>query len=302
MKLRKKIKRDAVYGLTRLMFWLLNAVPRSWAMFLGSFFGLAAWHILPREQHRVFRHLTLAYCHKLSVDEKKRIGRAFFINSGRNLADAIRFKKHFASEIRDLVDIEGLEHFDTAYRRGNGVFGVTGHIGNFELLPVYFAGLGYKTAVIGRRLYDARLDELLVGNRQSFGITNIATTDSPRVMFRWLKQGGVVGVLIDNDSSRVRSMHIPAFGRLSNTPVGQSIIARKTRAALVPVACLRTEEDRYKIIVRPEVNVSPDLPEKDWIYRVTLLCTKELEGIIRLYPEQWAWHHNRWRTRPQNTS
>lgn len=302
MKLRKKIKRDAVYGLTRLMFWLLNIIPRPGALFLGSFFGLAAWQLLTKERHRTFRHLTLVFADRLRFNEKKVIGRTFFVNSGKNLADVIRFKKHFASEIRGLVDIEGLEHFDAAYRRGKGVFGVTGHIGNFELLPVYVAGLGYEIAVIGRRIYDERLDELLVGNRQSFGITNIATTDSPRVMFRWLKQGGAVGVLIDNDSSRVRGMHIPAFGRLSNTPIGQTIIALKTGAALVPMACLRADEDRYRIIIRPEIKVSGDLPEEDWVYQATLLCTKELEGIILSCPQQWAWHHNRWRTPVQNTS
>jgi len=302
MKLRKKIKRDAVYGLTRVMFWLLNTVPRACALFLGCFFGLAAWHLLKREQHRTYRHLTLVFSERLTSDEKRIVGRAFFVNSGKNLADVIRFKKHFATELKDLVDIEGLENFDAAYRRGKGVFGVTGHIGNFELLPVYVASLGYEIAVIGRRLYDQRLDELLVGNRRSFGITNIATTDSPRVMFRWLKGGGAVGVLIDNDSSRVRSMHIPAFNRLSNTPIGQAIIAFKTGAALVPMACLRTEDNRYRIIIRPEIQIDGNLTEKNWVYQSTLMCTRELESIILSCPQQWAWHHNRWRTPVENTS
>ncbi len=302
MKFRKRIKRNAVYGLARFMLWFLNAIPRSVAMLIGAMVGLTAWQILPKEQHRSLRHLTLVFEDELTAAERYRIGRGFFINSGKNLADLVRFKKHYASQIRQLVEVEGLEHFDEAYRRGKGVFGVTGHIGNFELLAVHVASMGYDIAVIGREMYDRRLNQLLIENRQSLGLTNIATTDSPRVMLRWLKQGGAVGVLIDNDSVRVRSMHIPAFGRLSNTPIGQTVMALKSGAALIPMACLRTNDNRYRIIIRPEVKTDSSLPEKDRIYRATALCTKELEKIIVQYPDQWAWHHNRWRTRPENTA
>ncbi|UCE24802.1 MAG: hypothetical protein JSU74_01765 [Candidatus Zixiibacteriota bacterium] len=302
MKFRKRIKRNAVYGFTRFMLWFLNAVPRSVAMLIGGMVGLAAWQILPKERHRSIRHLSLVFEDELSAVQRHGIGRGFFINAGKNLADLVRFKKHYASQIRPLVEVEGIGYFDEAYRRGRGVFGVTGHIGNFELLAVHVASMGYDIAVIGREMYDERLNQLLIDNRQSLGLTNIATTDSPRVMLRWLRRGGAVGVLIDNDSVRVRSMHIPAFGRLSNTPVGQSVMAFKSGAALVPMACLRTDDNRYKIVIRPEIKLDSSLPERDWIYRATLMCTKELERIIVRNPDQWAWHHNRWRTRPENTA
>lgn len=302
MNFRKKIKRNAVYGLTRFMFWLLNAIPRSAASFIGATVGLAAWQILSRERHKVQRHLDIVLGSELSPAQRYNIGRSFFANSGKNLADLVRFRQHYATEIKELVDIEGLEYFDAAYRRGKGLIGVTGHIGNFELLAVHIANLGYDIAVIGREMYDKRLDELLVGNRRALGLTNIATTDSPRVLVRWLKEGKAVGVLIDNDSTRVRGVHIPAFGRLSNTPIGQTIMALRTGAALLPMACLRAEDNRYKIIIKPEISFDKDLPEQECIYQATLKCTKALEGIIRAYPDQWAWNHNRWRTRPKNTA
>jgi KDO2-lipid IV(A) lauroyltransferase len=302
MRIRKKVKRGAVYGLTRFMFWFLNVLPRWLAMLLGSMVGLAAWHILPREQYRALRHLGLVFADGLTPAQRQTIGRAFFVNSGKNLTDLIRFRKHYASEIRQLVTVEGLEHFDDAYRRGKGVIGVTGHIGNFELLAVHIAAMGYQVAVIGREMYDQRLNQMLVENRQALGLTNIATTDSPRVLIQWLKQGKALGVLIDNDSVRVRSMHVPAFGRLSNTPVGQTIIALRLGTALVPMACVRTEDDRYKIVIKPGVAIEPGVAEEQQVYQVTLKCTKELEDIIREYPEQWAWFHNRWRTKPKNSS
>jgi KDO2-lipid IV(A) lauroyltransferase len=248
------------------------------------------------------RHLTLVYRDRLTRPQKTAIGRAFFVNSGKNLVDIARFKNRFHTEIRPLVTPEGLEHFDRAYKAGKGVIGVTGHIGNFELLAVYVASLGYDIAVIGREMYDTRINRLLVESRETHGLTNIATTDSPRRAVSWLNQGKVLGVLIDTDSIRVRSMFIPAFGRLSNTPVGQTILGLRTGAAFVPLACVRTDDNRYRLIAKPQVSYVTSGDDDRDVYEVTRRCTEALEEIIDQYKDQWIWLHNRWHTRPRGTA
>ncbi len=253
--------------------------------------------MLERDRRRADENLQRAYGDKLTAVQREEICRNFFINSGRNLVDVLRFKRHF-DEIKASVTVEGIEHFDAAYRRGKGMFGVTGHLGNFELLAAYVSSLGYKIAVIGREMYDRRLDALLVSNREAVGLVNIATTDSPKRIIEHLRKGGAIGVLIDIDSMRVRSAFVPFFGTPANTPIGQSVIAVKTGAALVPIACVRESENRYKVIVRPEIifDRTGDV-EKD-AFTATVLCTRALEEMIDRYRDQWIWIHTRWNTRP----
>jgi KDO2-lipid IV(A) lauroyltransferase len=196
---------------------------------------------------------------------------------------------------------EGLEFFDRAYKKCDGLIGVTGHIGNFELLAVHIQSLGYNIAVIGRELYDKKIDKLLIENREAMGLTNISTSDSPKVILKWLKSGHALGVLMDNDSFRVRSMFVPFFGRMANTPVGQSVLGLKTGAAFIPMACIRTEKNRYKIIIKPEVIISRTDDFVSDVLEMTRLCSLEIEAIIREYPDQWAWVHNRWHTRKQES-
>lgn len=296
MRVLKKLKRSTVYGGTRLFISLCNRVPRRVAVFVAGWLGLAAWKLLPRDRYRAHRHLWLVYGDRLSWSQRENLGRTMFVNFGRNLADMARMRRHYASEIRPLVTVEGLEHFDAAYRQGKGVIGITGHIGNFELMGVHVASLGYDIAVIGRKMYDARLDQLLVENRRALGLTNFATTDSPHKVLSWLRSGRAIGVLIDTDSRRVRSMFMPAFGRLSNTPVGQSIIGLRAGAAFVPMACLRCGGGRYRIVIRPQVEITASGDLQADVRRLTLLCTKALEEIIHCHRDQWIWLHNRWRT------
>jgi KDO2-lipid IV(A) lauroyltransferase len=300
MKLLKKLKRDAAYLLARSAFYLLNVIPRRLAVFLGACLGLAAWAVLPKDRHKVFRHLSLVFGDGLISPQKHNIARDFFVNSGKNLTDIVRFKKHFKSEIKPLISAEGLEEYDAAFERGKGVVGITGHIGNFELLAVYLASRGHPVAVIGRQLHDRRLDRILVENRKSSGLTNFSTDESPRRILSWLKSGGGLGVLIDTDSIRVRGVFIPFFGRLANTPIGQSLLGLRAGAAFFPMACLRTNENRYRIVIKPEVHIQPSGNAEEDAYRMTLGCARALEEIIKENKSQWIWLHNRWHTRPEN--
>ncbi|MEA1980670.1 MAG: lysophospholipid acyltransferase family protein [candidate division Zixibacteria bacterium] len=298
MNLKKKIKRTLTVSLTKTAILCFNIIPRQFAILIGASIGLLAWKLLKKEQKNVFENLTTAYGTSLTDSQKYKIGKSFFINSGKNLIDVLRFKKYYHKQIKPLITIEGLEHFDKAYNKGKGVFGVTGHIGNFELLAVWIQNAGYDVAVIGREMYDKRMDKLLIDNRTSMGLTNIATTDSPKKIIKWLKDGKAIGVLIDNDSFRVRSMFIPAFGKPSNTPIGQSIIGLKTGAAFVPMACVRSGDNCYKIIIKPEVTIEQTDNFDDDVYNITLKCTQALEEIINDHKDQWIWIHNRWHTRP----
>lgn len=238
------------------------------------------------------------YGEKLNDRERQRIIRNLFMNFGRNIVDVFRMKKYYHRQIRDLIEVEGLENFDAAYRRGRGVLGITGHIGNFELLAAFFADSGYKVAVIGREMYDRRLNDLLVENRSALGEANIDTQDSPRRALKFLKEGYVIGVLMDIDSMRVRSEFVPFMGKPARTPVGQSILGLKTGAGFVPVACVR-QGKRYKIIIKPEIKIDRTNDFNRDVYNITKRCSEALEEIIHEYKDQWIWIHDRWLTRPE---
>lgn len=296
MRLSKRLKHAVAYAAARGMGGLINVLPRPLALNIGSWLGLAAWRLLPRDRYRTHRHLGLVYGDDLDEREKHLLCRRFFVHSGRSLIDVIRFQRHFEREIKPIVAVEGLEHFERAHARGKGVIGVTAHLGNFELLAAYISSLGYRCAVIGREMYDRRLDRMLVANREAMGLTNIAVGDSPRKLLGWLKEGGVVGALIDFDSISIRSDFVPVMGRMALTPVGQSLIGLRAGAAFVPIVCVRSPGDCYRIIIRPEVAIRPTGDDDADALTITAACSRELDELILSYPDQWPWLKNRWLT------
>ncbi|MBU8934381.1 MAG: hypothetical protein KOO62_10290 [candidate division Zixibacteria bacterium] len=301
MRLGKRLKRGAIYYLAIAMIAILNLVSRRVSQAVGAWIGLIVWKLSGRDQFRINRHLTMVYGDRLTTADRTRIGREFFINSGKNLTDVVRFQKHF-DDFKSLVTVEGLEHYHAAFAAGKGMLGITGHIGNFELMAAYLGAVGYPIAVIGREMYDRRLDQLLVANRKASGLANFSTNESPRTLLRWLAGNGGIGVLIDTDSHRVRGDFINWFGRPAYTPIGQAFLGLRAGSAFVPMACVRIDENRYKIIIRPAVSISPTGDKTADARAVTQACVSELEAIIDQYRSQWIWLHNRWHTRPEKTA
>jgi KDO2-lipid IV(A) lauroyltransferase len=296
MTLAQRVRRGIVYHGACAIQWFVERLPRPLAGALGSWVGLTAWWVIRRDQYRVDRHLRLVWHSDLSAGERHRIGRDFYVHSARNFVDLLRARRYFSTEVTPKVTAKGLAAFDAAYRRGNGVIGITGHLGNWELLAVWMAQQGYRVAVVARDLYHSGLQRKLITLRQGFGVTTFSTDAPFRELVAWLRAGGVLGVLIDTDSQRVRSIPVPFLGRKAMTPVGPSILARRTGAVLIPVALLRIDSGGYELFVKDPVEVPSSESGVDSDMNVMLQCNNALREIIATHPDQWIWLGNRWRT------
>ena len=298
-RIRKRIKNWLLYRLITSIISLLNFLPRHAAISVGGSLGKLAFLLIHDARRRTLSNLSQAFGDEKNEKELRELGSKVFENVGKNVADAVRLKKMKWEDIDRIVEIEGLEHFDQAYGLGKGLIALTGHIGNFELLAAWFSLRGYNVSVIGRELYDPRLDRLLVENRESVGLENIPTRAGVKPIIRALKAGRTLGVLADQDSTQVRGVFVNFFGRPARTPVGPILLPYKTASPIIPMAIVRTQKNRYKIIVKPPVVLTFSEDREKDILDVTQRCTKVLELIIREYPDQWLWMHARWKHKPE---
>jgi len=293
------LKNNLIYFAARSLSKFFNLLPRKPALFLGETLGLTTYLSHRAERHKTLTNLDRAFGDELSIKRKKEIARGCFITFGRAITEAMRIRRYYHTQIRPDIEVLGEENLRNAYKRGRGIVVFTGHIGNFELLAAYCAQSKYKTAVIGRELYDQRLDKMLVSNRQSMGIVNIRTDASPRTVLRYLKEGYVIGILIDTDSFRVGGELTPFFGRPAKTPTGPTQLGLISGAAFIPIFCLSLPGGKYRIIMGKELVPESRKRTRENIYRITCRMTNIIENLIRFYPEQWIWMHNRWHTRPE---
>lgn len=292
--MRKTFRRHFQFILIFILLLFFQLMPRAWSLGIVGILSRMAWSLLPRERDKILFNLRLVFPGR---GDQVAFGREVFRQMGLNAVDAIRLARLSGKQVEGLVEVSGLEHFDGAYRRGRGVAAVTGHIGCWEMIPAWFAQRGFRISVIGRKVYDPRLDRLLNSARARWGVRVIDRDEGAREALRALRQGQALGILIDQDT-RVASVEVDFLGHKAKTPTGAAALARKTGAAVVPLAIHRLPDGRHRLTVLPELGPSKLADREAQILEDVQRQTAAVESLIRLDMTQWAWMHLRWTEKP----
>ena len=292
----KRLRNVAVYHAVRAFIGVMNAIPRRWALTVSGWTGAVGYLAARGSRRLTLNNLTLAYGDEKSRRQIRQLGRSVFRELGRNVVDVARMPRVTAENVDDLVRADGLPYLESAYGEGRGVVAVSAHLGNFELMGTYLALKGYAVTVVAAPLYDARLDALLVRNRMRGGLNVVSRDRAATAVFRALKQGHVVGLLVDQDT-RGAGITVPFFGWPARTPTGPAVLAYRSDAPIVPMAIHRLPDDTHLVTVRPPIRPAGGNPED--IEKTTSEYTAELERFIRRAPAQWVWLHDRWKASRQ---
>ncbi len=271
-------------------------VPRRRGLAFFGFLGGIAYRLYRKDRERAVRNLALAFPQSDPVIVAA-MARGCFTALARNSYDALRLVYMSKGKVLRLCTVEGEEHLSGALRSGRGVIAVTGHIGCWELLAAYFSCKGYPVSVIYRDMRDRRLESTLVGMRRRHGVSSIPRGTSAVSAYKVLKRGEILAMLIDQDID-VDGLFVPFFGVPAHTPRGAAAFALRSGSAIVPLAIHMRADGSHHITVLPELErPSADLPEGERIDELTRSCSRAVEGLIRLAPQQWVWFHDRWRKR-----
>lgn len=211
-----------------------------------------------------------------------------------------RFPRYTRENVSQVIEIEGHENFVRAQHRGKGVLILTGHIGAWELSSFAHALFGYPMHYMARPLDNTRLDGFVNRYRCLGGNQPIYKNESARAVLKALREGGVVGVLADQNTLPEEGVFVEFFGKTACTTTGIARLALHTGAAVVPGYAYWDEAaGKYKLRFEPAIRITDTGNSERDIFENTRSFAKITEDIIRRFPEQWVWVHARWKTRPE---
>jgi KDO2-lipid IV(A) lauroyltransferase len=292
----KKIRRQLKYLLVRCLIQTFSVLPRSFCLGLAKVLAPVAWHMMPRERAKVLFNLKLIFPeHK----DHNALGLEIYRNLALNAVDTVKIPGLPLEELDRLVVLHGLEHFDRAYQSGKGLVAITGHIGCWELMPVWFSRHGYKISVIGKRSHDPRLDDIVIRMRSGQGIQVIDRDTGAKEALKALHSGHALGILIDQDT-RVSSVNAEFFGHQAKTPTGAAALAARAGSDVIPMAIQRDKDGLHHLYVRPPLPKSELMDKEARLKEDVQRQTSAIEELIRQDVTQWVWMHLRWLEKPQN--
>ncbi|MFQ5510705.1 MAG: lysophospholipid acyltransferase family protein [Candidatus Krumholzibacteriia bacterium] len=282
-------------ALTRGLIRFARSLPREAGFRIFSTIGAAAGLVLRRDRQRAVDNLEIAFP-GMTLTVRQAMTRAMFKTLGRNAFEFLNLKGSTRERLATLVErVEGREHLEKALNTDGGVIAVTGHIGCWELMGGYFATQGFEVNVVGRELWEPRLNRELVRIRESVGLRTIDRDGGGKQILRILRAGGIVAILIDQHT-RVSGVYVPFFSRPAHTPVAVAKLALKTGATILPIAIYMTERGKHVIRILPAIEDPPRGENADRKAEIiTEHCSRAVEDLIRYDPKQWVWFHRRWR-------
>lgn len=295
-KIRRRIRYANIYRFVQFLIFLSNLMPRvGWLKFCG-FLGRIAYLVARPTRKLVIKHLSFAFKEK-NKSEIKSLAVGVFEMLGKNTGEMLR-----ATRVKTLHDLEkflvtdGLENYEQAIKKGKGVIFLTCHLGAFDLQISNMALRGLNPNIIGTPLKDKRLNELLWNYRNMHGAIAIERGKETFRLIKVLKSGGSVALLIDQDT-KVKSRFVIFFGKPAATPVGATVLAMKTGAAIVPTYVYLGKDWKQHMHILPEIPIIKTGDDEADMLSNTQVLTNFIEETIRKHPEQWVWMHKRWKTK-----
>ena len=269
--------------------------PLRKALFIGI--SRMFHHLIPRQRLIATYNLRRAFPEK-SEAEILGIVQNVYRNMGIVAAEFFDIPRLTKENIAALVEAEGVENCEKALAKGRGLLLFSAHFGNWELEAAAAALLIKPAVVIYRPLDSPLLDHLVLRVRSATGNTPLAKDHAMRPMLRALKQNGILGILIDQNMAWYEGIFVDYFGRPACTTDGLALLALHTEAPVLPAYMVRLPDGRYRLVFGPEVEVIRTGDRDADVLANTQRFTKVIEQIVRRYPDQWLWVHQRWKTQP----
>jgi KDO2-lipid IV(A) lauroyltransferase len=257
-----------------------------------------AYRTLPGIRRLALEHLAIALGETHSPAAREAIARQAYRNTARCVVELAKLDD-IRPQFDEYVSVEGWEHMEGAHALGRGAIAITGHIGNWELLAAYVAYRGIPLAAIAKRQDDPRVNRLLTDFRTDYGVQVILreSSGSAREILRALKQGAILALHLDLDT-RVPSVSVPFFGRLTRTPAAAAVLAVRRDIPAVPAFIQRRPEGGHHVTIMAPIQPPKSGDRQADVLALTRHFSQILEDRIRRQPAEWNWWHRRWRRPP----
>ena len=275
---------------------LVGRLPWSWLRALGDAMAWAWRRSDARESRVARRNLEIAFP-DLLPGQREDLHQAILRTTALQALETLRFwTRPPAENLRLLRERHGEALYDAALASGKGVIVAAPHYGNWELLNQWLASRT-PLAILYRPPDSALGEAFLRRVRADAGdrVTQIrAEAAGIRQLFKRLRDGGVVGILPDQQPKSGDGEFAPFFGMPAYTMSLLPRLAERSGAIVLFAYCERIGDLAFalRIEAAPEDIASGD----------TMVATSALnaavERIARRSPAQYQWTYKRYTLQP----
>lgn len=196
------------------------------------------------------------------------------------------------------VEMQGMEHWDAEYAKGQGVLFLSSHVGTWEIMAATSTILRKRPIlIVTKRLKPAWFHKLIEDGRATCGVEGTYEPRTLSSVIRRIKEGGTVGVVLDQYAGPPVGVRVPLFGIPVGTGTFAATLSRRLGCPVLPVVNYRGKNGKLVIEIRSALPYSRSTqePTPREIAQNTAQYVSILEKDILNHPDQWLWTHRRFK-------
>lgn len=229
----------------------------------------------------VFPEKSLEELEKIAIESYKNIGKAFIGTLW--LEKYVKKEKNFKIANPEMMSV---------LKETSPATFANMHFGNMEGLLKIAEELNVVT--VGKTQNNPYINSEIIKNRNCFNITLLQRSPSvSRELVKLAKEGRNIALLSDQKAS---GTDVLFFSEPTTAPTGVTSIACKFNRRLFLVYCIYKKDfSTLAFIEEIEKCIDENIPFKDRVQKTTQNMINRMENVIKKYPEQWMWMHDRWK-------
>lgn len=276
------------YWIVMIFRFILLLFPQKLRFKFAEFLGWLGYVAIKKRRETALMNLKLAFPNK-SDKERKEIAIESYKIMLKAFLCSLWFKEYFKN--KENVKTVNREAFEKAYAKGKGVIVALMHMGNMEASVK--AVDGYSLVTVAKKQRNPYIDEFITESReQDLNLTLLKKSKgTSKELIKRLNNQNIIALFSDH---RDKGAIVDFFGESAKAPTGAVSLALKFDIPLLLVYNTFNEDNSCTVHVLDEVELVKTDSFKDDVINNTQNLIHKMEDVIREYPEQWMWFHDRW--------
>ncbi len=287
---------EIIYRFIHFTLRVMSYLPYPVTRFKGKGLGIVAY-LFPMSRKKVALENIKQSFSGMTEKEAKRLLRKVYVHFGRMFFEIPHLMRLTPENLDHYVIFEGRENLERAIGKRKGVFVLTAHFGNWELMAAAMAILWNRSAVVVRPADFKPLDRVTNELRSWHGTDVIPKQKAMRQILNAVREKKLVGILLDQNVDWYEGAFVPFLGRWACTNKGLALIALRTGTPVIPAFSVRQNDGRYRIILGREIGLRNTGDKTADVEANTEIFTRIIEKYVKEYPDHWFWFHKRWKTK-----
>ncbi|MCF2640708.1 lysophospholipid acyltransferase family protein [uncultured Fusobacterium sp.] len=276
------------YWIVMIFRFILLLFPQKLRFKFAEFLGWLGYVAIKKRRETALMNLKLAFPNK-SEKEREEIALESYKIMLKAFLCSLWFKEYFKN--KENVKTVNKEAFEKAYAKGKGVIVALMHMGNMEASVK--AVDGYSLVTVAKKQRNPYIDEFITESRErDLNLTLLKKSKgTSKELIKRLNNQNIIALFSDH---RDKGAIVDFFGESAKAPTGAVSLALKFDIPLLLVYNTFNEDNSCTVHVLDEIELIKTDSFKDDVINNTQNLIHKMEDVIREYPEQWMWFHDRW--------